>query len=115
MTRSARTESLLANLHSELVRYVELQQGLVEALRAYASVEPLMLHIPRDGTLPFQDAVWAFHRHGAGVRFRNQPTGLTVDVHDQLETPLLFDVWRLRSYFGSKGPSGARCVQRPAD
>jgi hypothetical protein len=35
-----------------------------------------------------------------------------VDVHDALERPELFDVWRLRTYFGSLGRRGVKCIER---
>jgi hypothetical protein len=44
------------------------------------------------------------------VLFRTLTTGVVVDVHDEFDSPDLFDLWRLRTYFGSLGKQGVQCI-----
>lgn len=99
-------------MRDELEVYTRLQAGLVTSMggqiRGGASLESM----PRSGQVQLDGAEWQFMRHGAGVCFKQAGSGVTVDILDAFERPALFDLWRLRIYFGSLGIRGQKILQR---
>lgn len=99
-------------MQQELRHFVHLQHQLIGAFES--RFEQASWHtIPRTGELEADGAMWAFVRHGGGVRFR-RANNTVVDMHDELEAPDLFDACRLRTYFGSLRTAGVRMVARVA-
>jgi hypothetical protein len=100
----------------EVERFVHIQKDLLSALRLQvSSTRPLsevLSELPRRGGVSVQEEVGEYVCHGSGVRFREKQTAVVVDVHVDVDRPDVFDVWRLRSYFGSLGRRGVRVLER---
>jgi len=106
----------MSDFEDELRSFVRTQSSLLAALRSSvaASEASWLSAAPRGGTVLVDGIGWSFRKHGAGVAFTRTDTGVVVDVHAHADDPALFDLWRLRTYFGSLGGRGVKVVNSAA-
>ena len=94
-------------LLNEIVRqYSKLQASLVRAF--LETVQPTDLEffhdIARSGRIYHDGEEWSWSRHGAGVAFRSERSGVTVDAHvGMAKAPEGVDAWRLVTFLESTG------------
>jgi hypothetical protein len=86
--------------------FLRLQQILLEAFKsAYPNLHDwhLLLDFPKSGHIAVDGESWSFRKHGTGLIFTNF-SGAVIDVPQYLESPDLFDSWRLLRYLESMLP-----------
>jgi len=96
--------------------YVALQRALVETLKRNFPVD---LHDypwkwPQSGVIEVDNQRWRFSRHGAGYTFRDESTGRSVNAHEYLDTPSVFDAFRLETYLESLGEAARASFEHGA-
>jgi hypothetical protein len=97
----------------ELRQYIQLQGRLVRSVLSSKASEPLdpICDLPRSGETFIDEQRWSFFRHGTGLRFQSDQ-GVVVDVPTKVTDPEVFDIWRLRTYLGSLGRRGVKCIEK---
>lgn len=96
-------QSPMSSLLTEINRFVELQTMLLtEFCRRYPQAADCqwLIEAPGTGCLSTREGLWLFRKHGAGVSFVNAE-GVWIDPHRAVESPELFDAWRLQLYLES--------------
>ena len=105
-----------ASAIDEVGHFVRTQRAVLSAVRMRwgptTPISVLLSEMPPRGNIEAAGESWEYVRHGGGVRFREWRSGRTIDVHDRVDDPEAFDLWRLRTYFGSLGQSGIRVLER---
>jgi len=92
-------------------QFLQAQSSLLSELRrAHASSQDLkwLLDFPSKGNVRLPNGeVWAFSKHGAGIRFvrAGHEPQVVIDVHRNLDKPLMVDKWRLTQFLESIGES----------
>ncbi len=85
--------------------YLERQASLCAALleRYPVNDQTLLLDLPAQGTVAFDESFWEFQKHGKGVRFCRIPAGEIVDVPvGVVAHPGALDAWRLLGHLESR-------------
>lgn len=80
-----------------------LQDRLCRRLRESFNIDPMLLTLPKHGTLDLDGEFWEFQRHGSGVSFTRPIDGIEVDVPEHIELPFAVDGWRLGTFCEAAG------------
>jgi hypothetical protein len=108
----------IPTLLAHLKHMIATQGLLLDAVRAgYAadgtvSLSQRLWTLPRTGLVLVDGQPWSFMRHGGGILFEEQQSRRKIDVHNYLDSPDVFDVWRCGTYFGSLGRAGVKMISR---
>lgn len=89
-----------------LREYAAVQERLCGALFDQYPIDDagLLTDLPKHGTLPVEDDLWEFQRHGTGVCFSRVSSEEVVDAHaEPVAYPAGIDAWRLVQNLESKG------------
>lgn len=91
---------------------------LADAIAAFVALRRRLLAclpepLARSGEIAL-DGTWRYRRHGGGVAFREDATGLLVDAPELGEGLDEIDVLVLSGHFGSMGRRGVKLVERAA-
>lgn len=87
-----------------LKQFVELQIKLMAVFKEghqHLSDWKFLLDFPNSGELEIDGESWSFNKHGSGLLFRNNQTGLVVDIHKDISNPYQFDSWKLEQFIES--------------
>lgn len=87
-----------------LKQFVELQIKLMAVFKdGHQNLSDwlFLIDFPKSGELEVNGEFWSFNKHGSGLLFRNNSTGVVVDIYKNISKPRQFDSWRLEQFIDS--------------